>query len=148
MVSTVHLQLSEQGRLEVCSSRACLAVASALTFAGTPIPLGLPARRHACCGKRSDQLPQGASGLPDAPGHPSPAVVDAAGGDPLDPERSGLAGGCPASTLLAGGLHQQGVTRNGCHLVTLGFLAQASIKAMGESQGRGSCEPPQRPWPE
>ena len=55
-------------------------------------PFGLRSRHHACCSKRSDQLPQGAPGLPDAARRPFPALVDAAGGDSLDPEEPGLTG--------------------------------------------------------
>jgi len=46
-----------------------------------------------CCRKRSDQLPQGLAGLPDAPWGALSPVVDAAGGDPRDPERPGFAAG-------------------------------------------------------
>ena len=45
----------------------------------------IPAR-NAIRYNRSDQLPQGAAGLPHAPGDLLPAVVDAAVGDPRDPE--------------------------------------------------------------
>jgi hypothetical protein len=45
----------------------------------------IPAR-NASRYNRFDQLPQGAAGLPHAPGDLLPAVVDAAVGDPRDPE--------------------------------------------------------------
>lgn len=44
-------------------------------------------------GNQSDQLPQGVAGLSDAPRGALSFVVDAAGGDPRDPERPGLAAG-------------------------------------------------------
>lgn len=48
-------------------------------------PAGFRASHHACWGRRSDQLSQVAARPSDEPGRPFPAVVDAAGGDPLDP---------------------------------------------------------------
>lgn len=54
------------------------------------LQLGHPARRYACCCKRSDQLSQGAARLLNAPRDPLSPEVDAAGGDSLDPERPGF----------------------------------------------------------
>ena len=94
------------------------------------LPLGFPARHHAGCRKRSDQLPQGPAGLPDAAGRPFPSVVDAAGGDPLDPERPGLTGGDGAicQTLSP---DPQRAARHGFRQVALGFQVQAAASPAG-----------------
>jgi len=54
--------------------------------------------------------------------------------------------GCPPTMKLAGALHQQLVTRNACHLVTLRFPRSGQWQGHGECLGRGSCEPSQRHW--
>ncbi len=55
--------------------------------------IGFRARHQPCCRKRSDQLLQGAPGLPDAARHSLPPMVNAAGGHPRHSQRPVLIGG-------------------------------------------------------
>ena len=68
--------------------------------------------------------------MPSAPGHPFPAVVDAARGDPVEPERPGLTGGDGAIRQTPPSDAQR-AAGNGFRQVAVGFHLSLAAGAVG-----------------